>query len=87
MIVKSTRKTFDGVGREESEIARLKRIVICEIRRPTLRFRLTRQRRVVHLQYTINNCVGPPTQRPKRGKRLVSMAVTLFYFITVLLVE
>ena len=46
----SERETFDGVGGEEGQIACLERIVICEIRRPALWLRLSRQRRVVHLQ-------------------------------------
>ena len=40
---------FNGVGGEERQVPRLDRVVAGELGRPTLRLRLTGQRRVVHL--------------------------------------
>ena len=41
---------FDGVGREEGQVLGLQRVFVSELRRPGLRFRLTGEGRIVHLE-------------------------------------
>ena len=43
-------RTFDGIGREESQILGFKRVLVGEFCVAALRFRLPRQRRVVYFE-------------------------------------
>ena len=64
------RLAFDGVGGKEREVSRLERVVIGELGRSALWFRLTCQRRIVHL---FNTHYYTPSHRKQQNSFVLAV--------------